>query len=178
MESVASGFATDQPASRLRQSNPYNRLPDHHGYETTTDFTAQGTGIMRPTRHAKHASLSYPDPAGPMNNNNVYDHQVLDRNPSDARFGGSVTSYYDANNQPGSMSHRSNRRDRPDTHRQSQGSLAEDEQGDDIRVISQQIIDKKAFVWAFGKNKDGEIGIGSQRDAFLPRPIFGSLKDG
>ena len=49
---------------------------------------------------------------------------------------------------------------------------------DDIRVISQQIMDKKAFVWAFGENKDGEIGIGSQRDAFLPRPIFGQLKDG
>jgi len=25
-ESVASGFATDQPASRLRQPNPYNRI--------------------------------------------------------------------------------------------------------------------------------------------------------
>ena len=55
---------------------------------------------------------------------------------------------------------------------------ADDEDTDDIRIISQQIIDKKAFVWAFGKNKDGEIGIGSQRDAFLPRPIYGSLKDG
>ena len=57
---------------------------------------------------------------------------------------------------------------------QNRPQSVEDE-GDmgDIRTISQQIIDKKAFVWAFGKNKDGEIGIGSQRDAFLPRPIFG-----
>ena len=108
---------------------------------------------------------------------NVYDHQMLERNPSDARFGGSMVSFPDGNNPPGSMSHRSKRRG-GDTNRRSQGSVAEDEQGDDIRVISQQIIDKKAFVWAFGKNKDGEIGIGSQRDAFLPRPIFGQLKDG
>lgn len=46
----------------------------------------------------------------------------------------------------------------------SQGfSMATEDDGesDDIRVISQQIIDKKAFIWAFGKNKDGEIGIGS-----------------
>ena len=51
--------------------------------------------------------------------------------------------------------------------------IDDQDESDDIRIISQQIIDKKAFVWAFGKNKDGEIGIGSQRDAFLPRPIFG-----
>jgi hypothetical protein len=36
-----------------------------------------------------------------------------------------------------------------------------EDESEDIRIISQQIIDKKAFVWAFGKNKDGEIGIGS-----------------
>jgi hypothetical protein len=32
---------------------------------------------------------------------------------------------------------------------------------DDIRQIAKDIIDKKAFIWAFGQNKDGEIGIGS-----------------
>ena len=40
-------------------------------------------------------------------------------------------------------------------------TVEDDGESDDIRVISQQIIDKKAFIWAFGKNKDGEIGIGS-----------------
>ena len=52
-------------------------------------------------------------------------------------------------------------------------TASQDSNDQDIGAIAQQIIDKKAFVWAFGKNKDGEIGIGSQRDAFLPRPIFG-----
>ena len=46
--------------------------------------------------------------------------------------------------------------------RASRGAEAGDEEdNDDIRIISQQIMDKKAFIWAFGKNKDGEIGIGS-----------------
>lgn len=30
-----------------------------------------------------------------------------------------------------------------------------------MREIAQKIIDKQAFVWSFGKNKDGELGIGS-----------------
>jgi len=28
-------------------------------------------------------------------------------------------------------------------------------------------------VWAFGQNKDGELGLGNQLDAFLPEPING-----
>jgi hypothetical protein len=46
-----------------------------------------------------------------------------------------------------------------------------DQDNDDIQDIAQSIIEKKSFVWAFGQNKDGELGIGSQRDALLPRPI-------
>ena len=60
-----------------------------------------------------------------------------------------------------------------ETNAAAAGNVEEDEEMDDIQIISQRIIDKKSFVWAFGKNKDGEIGIGCQRDAFLPRPIFG-----
>jgi len=52
------------------------------------------------------------------------------------------------------------------------------EEDDDIRVISDKIIAKKAFVWAFGQNKDGELGVGSQKDALLPRPIAQALRDG
>ena len=61
---------------------------------------------------------------------------------------------------------------------QGLSAVDRDDEEEDIRVISQQIIDKKAFIWSFGKNKDGELGIGSQKDAFLPRPIAGELKDG
>ena len=32
-------------------------------------------------------------------------------------------------------------------------------------------------MWSFGKNKDGELGIGSQKDALLPRPIATVLKE-
>ena len=39
-----------------------------------------------------------------------------------------------------------------------------DEEEENITAIAQKIVDKKAFIWAFGANKDGEIGIGSQRD--------------
>ena len=37
-----------------------------------------------------------------------------------------------------------------------------------------QIIEEKlAYVLAFGQNKDGELGLGNQQDAFLPEPING-----
>jgi len=37
---------------------------------------------------------------------------------------------------------------------------------------------KKAFVWGIGGNKDGELGIASQKDALLPKPISGMLGNG
>lgn len=36
-----------------------------------------------------------------------------------------------------------------------------------------QIINKKAFVWAFGKNQEGELSLGIYKDALLPRYIQG-----
>ena len=58
------------------------------------------------------------------------------------------------------------------TFERSNSPLREEEtETDDIAEIAQSIIDKKSFVWAIGQNKDGELGIGSQRDALLPRPI-------
>jgi len=56
--------------------------------------------------------------------------------------------------------------------------IREEIQEDDIEDIAQSIIDKKSFIWALGQNKDGELGIGSQRDALLPRPIASQLRDG
>jgi hypothetical protein len=49
---------------------------------------------------------------------------------------------------------------------------------DDIKEISAKIIAKHAFVWGFGGNKDGELGIGNQKDGILPRPIAATLRDG
>jgi alpha-tubulin suppressor-like RCC1 family protein len=37
----------------------------------------------------------------------------------------------------------------------------------------QNIEEKPTYVWAFGQNKDGELGLGNQQDAFLPVPING-----
>ena len=53
-----------------------------------------------------------------------------------------------------------------------------DEEEEDITAIAQKIVDKKAFIWAFGANKDGEIGIGSQRDQLQPRAIANHLEGG
>jgi hypothetical protein len=39
--------------------------------------------------------------------------------------------------------------------------FSEDELTEDIREISAKIISKHAFVWGFGGNKDGELGIGN-----------------
>jgi len=39
-------------------------------------------------------------------------------------------------------------------------------------------VQKKAFIWAFGANKDGEIGVGSQRDQLQPRAIANHLEGG
>jgi alpha-tubulin suppressor-like RCC1 family protein len=36
-----------------------------------------------------------------------------------------------------------------------------------------QIINKKAYVWAFGKNKEGELALGVNKDALLPRFVTG-----
>lgn len=36
-----------------------------------------------------------------------------------------------------------------------------------------QIRNKKAFVWAFGKNQEGELALGVYKDALLPRFVSG-----
>jgi len=38
---------------------------------------------------------------------------------------------------------------------------------------SQQIKAKKAFVWAFGKNAEGELSIGNTKDSLQPRYAVG-----
>lgn len=35
------------------------------------------------------------------------------------------------------------------------------------------IKNKKAFVWAFGKNQEGELALGVYKDALLPRFVTG-----
>jgi RCC1 and BTB domain-containing protein len=58
--------------------------------------------------------------------------------------------------------------------------MSEYDQGidDDIKEISAKIIAKHAFVWGFGENKNGELGIGNLKDGILPRPIAATLRDG
>jgi hypothetical protein len=51
-------------------------------------------------------------------------------------------------------------------------------ENDNMTGIESKIMAKKAFVWGIGRNKDGELGIGSQKDTLLPRSIAGMLKDG
>lgn len=36
-----------------------------------------------------------------------------------------------------------------------------------------QIKSKKAFVWAFGKNQEGELALGVYKDALIPRNVAG-----
>lgn len=45
-----------------------------------------------------------------------------------------------------------------------------------IEQIQQEIQKKKAFIWTFGKNTDGELGIGSLKDSFLPKAIASNIK--
>lgn len=40
-------------------------------------------------------------------------------------------------------------------------------------MSSLQIQNKKAFVWAFGKNAEGELALGVYKDALLPRFVSG-----
>ena len=40
-------------------------------------------------------------------------------------------------------------------------------------MTDQQIKNKKAYVWAFGKNQEGELSLGVYKDALLPRFISG-----
>ena len=40
-------------------------------------------------------------------------------------------------------------------------------------MIEAQIKNKKAFVWAFGKNQEGELALGVYKDALLPRFVTG-----
>jgi len=37
--------------------------------------------------------------------------------------------------------------------------------------VQQEIQKKKGYIWAFGKNGDGELGIANQKDSFLPKSI-------
>lgn len=43
----------------------------------------------------------------------------------------------------------------------------------DGNMASDQIKNKKAFVWAFGKNQEGELALGVYKDALLPRFVTG-----
>ena len=58
----------------------------------------------------------------------------------------------------------------------STGALSDEDE--DIQAIAQKIVAKKAYIWAFGANKDGEIGVGSQRDQLQPRAIANHLEGG
>lgn len=40
-----------------------------------------------------------------------------------------------------------------------------------IEQISSDIKKKISYIWCFGKNGDGELGVGSQKDIFLPKAI-------
>jgi len=40
-------------------------------------------------------------------------------------------------------------------------------------MIEAQIKNRKAFVWAFGKNQEGELALGVYKDALLPRFVTG-----
>ena len=72
-----------------------------------------------------------------------------------------------------------NSRERTERERSKSGGREMMEPEDtNISTIASKIQAKSAYVWAFGGNKDGELGIGHQRDALLPRPIAGMLKDG
>ena len=44
----------------------------------------------------------------------------------------------------------------------------------DGQMTEQQIKNKKAFVWAFGKNQEGELALGVYKDALLPRFVTGN----
>ena len=46
----------------------------------------------------------------------------------------------------------------------------------EIQQIAADIKKKKSYIWAFGKNGDGELGVGSQKDLFMP--IATPLKNG
>lgn len=43
----------------------------------------------------------------------------------------------------------------------------------DGQMVESQIQNKKAFVWAFGKNQEGELALGVYKDALLPRFVTG-----
>lgn len=40
-------------------------------------------------------------------------------------------------------------------------------------MSEEQIRKKRAFVWTFGKNKNGELSLGVTKDSVLPRLIKG-----
>jgi len=40
-------------------------------------------------------------------------------------------------------------------------------------MSSNQIKNKKAYIWAFGKNQEGELALGVYKDALLPRFVTG-----
>ena len=40
-------------------------------------------------------------------------------------------------------------------------------------MTEDQILNKRAFVWGFGKNQEGELSLGVYKDALLPRFVNG-----
>eukprot|EP00347_Sterkiella_histriomuscorum_P005662 403355741 len=56
----------------------------------------------------------------------------------------------------------------------NQEGIEETIQGNiDNQMNNQQIKNKKAYVWAFGKNQEGELALGVYKDALLPRFVTG-----
>lgn len=75
-----------------------------------------------------------------------------------------VSPYRKAEPSPSQWNPRSNQEDEVDEV--IQGNI-------DGGMIEAQIKNKKAFVWAFGKNQEGELALGVYKDALLPRFVTG-----
>jgi alpha-tubulin suppressor-like RCC1 family protein len=41
--------------------------------------------------------------------------------------------------------------------------------------LEKEIRDKRAFVWCFGKNSNGELGVQSTKDVLMPRSIMNNM---
>jgi len=40
-------------------------------------------------------------------------------------------------------------------------------------ITKNQINENRPYLWAFGQNKNGELGLGNQEDAIVPVPLDG-----
>ena len=58
-------------------------------------------------------------------------------------------------------------------YEEANNALALAQGGMESDMSAQQIKTKKAFVWAFGKNAEGELSIGSTKDCLMPRYAVG-----